>query len=257
MGRPNVVVRGESVPDATRVTIDIQEVQSANSLVVSNINVYPGPELLDPQTHNLKDDLTIAVSSAVTASKRTWPKGTLPDVFRISLALGGEVADWPFDQYHSGPVVAQLVSGPGSTRVPTVVTMVDRLLGWDVETDRINEDDAVGPYQVDLVRSPSTVAFAVVILGVLIALAAFALFVAVQTVRDRRRFQPPMTTWYAAMLFAVVPLRNALPDSPPIGVFIDVTIVLWVTVILVISMGLYISCWWRHLRPGNAFDAVE
>jgi hypothetical protein len=54
-----------------------------------------------------------------------------------------------------------------------------------------------------------------------------------------------------------VPLRNALPDSPPIGVFIDVTIVLWVTVILVISMGLYISCWWRHLRPGNAFHAVE
>jgi hypothetical protein len=257
MGRPNVVVRGETVPDATRVTIDIQEVQSANSLVVANINVYPGPGLLDPQTHNLKDDLTIAVSSAVTASKRTWPKGALPDVFRISLALGGEVADWPFDQYHSGPVVAQLVSGPGSTRVPAVVTMVDRLLGWDVATDRINEDDAVGPYQVDLVRSPSTVAFAVVILGVLIALAAFALFVAVQTARDRRQFQPPMTTWYAAMLFAVVPLRNALPDSPPIGVFIDVTIVLWVTVILVISMGLYISCWWRHLRPGNAFHAVE
>ena len=257
MGHPNVVVRGEPVPDATRVTIDIQEVQSANSLIVSSINVYPGPGLLDPQTHNLKDDLTIAVSSVVSASKRTWPKGTLPDVFRISLALDGEVAEWPFDEYHSGPVVAQLVSGSSATRVPAVVTMVDRLLGWDVATDRINDDDLVGPYQVDLVRSTSTVAFAVVILGVLIALAAFALFVAVQTVRDKRKFQPPMTTWYAAMLFAVVPLRNALPDSPPIGVFIDVTIVLWVTVILVISMGLYISCWWRHLRPGNAFDAVE
>ena len=256
MGHPNVVVRGEPVPDATRVTIDIQEVQSANSLIVSNINVYPGPGLLDPQTHNLKDDLTIAVSSVVTASKRTWPKGTLPDVFRISLALDGEVAKWPFDEYHSGPVVAQLVSGP-RYRVPAVVTMVDRLLGWDVERIASTTTMLVGPYQVDLVRSPSTVAFAVVILGVLIALAAFALFVAVQTVRDRRRFQPPMTTWYAAMLFAVVPLRNALPDSPPIGVFIDVTIVLWVTVILVISMGLYISCWWRHLRPGNAFDAVE
>ncbi|MEE3065222.1 MAG: DUF4436 domain-containing protein [Actinomycetota bacterium] len=249
MGHPNVVVRGEPVPDATRVTIDIQEVQSANSLVVSSINVYPGPGLLDPQTHNLKEDLTIAVSSAVSASKRTWPKGTLPDVFRISLALDGEVAAWPFDEYHSGPVVAQLVSGPSSTRVPAVVTMVDRLLGWDVATDRIHEDDLVGPYQVDLVRSTSTVAFAVVILVVLIALAFFAFFVAVQTVRDKRKFQPPMTTWYAAMLFAVVPLRNALPDSPPIGVLIDVTIVLWVTVILVISMGLYVSCWWRHLRP--------
>jgi hypothetical protein len=95
------------------------------------------------------------------------------------------------------------------------------------------------------------VAFGVVILAVLIALAGLGLFVAVQTVRDRRKFQPPMTTWYAAMLFAVMPLRNALPDSPPFGCWIDVTIVLWVIVVLVISMTLYISCWWRHLRPEN------
>ncbi len=255
MGQPHEIAENSLSGDTTVVTVDIEDIQSDNSVLRANLTVSPAPALLDPQTHTLKEDLSVVITSVVTASKRTWAKGTLPDVFPVSLTLAGDIADWPFDQYHSGPVVAQLVSG--STRVPAVVTMVDRLLGWDVETDRINDDDAVGPYQVDLVRSPSTVAFAVVILGVLIALAAFALFVAVQTVRDRRRFQPPMTTWYAAMLFAVVPLRNALPDSPPIGVFIDVTIVLWVTVILVISMGLYISCWWRHLRPGNVFDAVE
>nr|BBX78673.1 hypothetical protein MFLOJ_24600 [Mycobacterium florentinum] len=93
-------------------------------------------------------------------------------------------------------------------------------------------------------------AFGVVIVGVYLSLAGLGLFVAVQTVRNRRKFQPPMTTWYAAMLFAVMPLRTALPDSPPFGSWIDVTIVLWVIVVLVISMVLYISCWWRHLRPG-------
>ena len=75
------------------------------------------------------------------------------------------------------------------------------------------------------------------------------LFVAVQTVRDRRKFQPPMTTWYAAMLFAVIPLRNALINPPPFGAWVDVTVVVWVIVVLVISMTLYIFCWWRHLRP--------
>lgn len=245
----SIVVRGQAEPDLTRVTIDVQEVQSANSLLVANVSVFPGPALLDPRTHNLKEDLTIAVTSAVTASKRTWPKGTVPDVFRVSLAVGGEVSVWPLDEYHSGPIVSELLSGPTSTRVPAVVTMADRLLGWDIDVSRISDVDLLGPYQVDLSRSMSTVAFAVVILGVLIALAAFALFVAVQTWRDKRKFQPPMTTWYAAMLFAVVPLRNALPDAPPFGAFVDVTIVLWVIVVLVISMGLYISCWWRHLRP--------
>jgi hypothetical protein len=58
-----------------------------------------------------------------------------------------------------------------------------------------------------------------------------------------------MTTWYAAMLFAVVPLRNALPDSPPIGWWVDVTVVLWVIVALGISMLIYIYCWWRDMRP--------
>jgi hypothetical protein len=58
-----------------------------------------------------------------------------------------------------------------------------------------------------------------------------------------------MTTWYAAMLFAVVPLRNALPGSPPFGAWIDVTVVLWVILALAMSMLLYIACWWRDLRP--------
>jgi uncharacterized membrane protein HdeD (DUF308 family) len=100
-----------------------------------------------------------------------------------------------------------------------------------------------------LQRSAGTVAFAVVIVGVLVTLAGIALFVAVQTARDKRKFQPPMTTWYAAMLFAVVPLRNALPNAPPFGSWIDVRVVLWVIVVLVLSMAMYITCWWRHTAP--------
>jgi hypothetical protein len=47
------------------------------------------------------------------------------------------------------------------------------------------------------------------------------------------------------MLFAVVPLRNALPGSPVFGSWIDLTIVLWVLVALVVSMLIYIAAWWR------------
>lgn len=185
----------------------------------------------------------------MTSSKHTWQKGTLPDVFRVSLAVAGDVADWPFDQYHSGPIAAELLSGSSYTPVATIVTLVNRLLGWEVRVSPGNDTSDIGPYRVELHRSPSTVLAGVAILGVLIALAGLALFVAVETVWDRRKFQPPMTTWYAAMLFAVMPLRNALPEAPPFGSWIDVTIVMWVIVVLAISMVLYISCWWLHLRP--------
>jgi hypothetical protein len=40
------------------------------------------------------------------------------------------------------------------------------------------------------------------------------------------------------MLFAVVPSRNALPDSPPIGWWIDVTVVLSVIDVLGIPLAI-------------------
>jgi hypothetical protein len=249
MGHTRQVAESPPSSDGTKVTVDVEEIQSDNSLLIANYNVAPGPELLDPVTHNLKEDLSLLVTSAVSASKRTWSKGTLPDVFRVSVTLTGDVADWPFDRYHSGPISARLLSGAAQEPLTPKVIMVDRLLGWKIDVAHVNQADVLSPYRVDLYRSRSTVAFAVVIVSVLIALAGVGLFVAIQTSRDRRKFQPPMTTWYAAMLFAVMPLRNALPDSPPFGCWIDVTIVLWVIVVLVISMVIYISCWWRHLRP--------
>jgi hypothetical protein len=249
MGHARQVAESPPSGDGTKVTVDVEEIQSDNSLLIANYDVAPGPELLDPATQNLKEDVSLLVTSAVSASKRTWSKGTLPDVFRVSVTLTGDVADWPFDRYHSGPITVRLLSGAAQEPVTPKVIMVDRLLGWKIDVAHVNQVDVLSPYRVDLYRSRSTVAFAVVILSVLIALAGVGLFVAIQTSRDRRKFQPPMTTWYAAMLFAVMPLRNALPDSPPFGCWIDVTIVLWVIVVLVISMVIYISCWWRHLRP--------
>jgi len=249
MGHPHQIAESSVAGDGTTVTVDIEEIQSDNSVLFANLTISPGPALLDPLTHNLREDLSVVVTSVVTAGKRTWPKGTLPDVFRVSLTLAGDVADWPLDRYRSGPIKVDLFSGAAQVPERDTATLVDRLLGWKVDVAPVGKADALEPYRVDLYRSRSTVAFGVVTLGVLIALAGLALFVAVQTVRDRRKFQPPMTTWYAAMLFAVMPLRNALPDSPPFGSWIDITVVIWVIVVLVISMTLYISCWWRHLRP--------
>jgi hypothetical protein len=249
MGRSYQVTEGAPSSGGTTVTGDAEDIQPDNSLLIANFTVSPGPDLLDPRTHTLKEDLSLVVTSAVTASKRTWPKGTLPDVFRVSEAITGDVADWPFDRYRLASITIRLVSGAAEVPVAETLIMVDRLLGWELDEARGSNADVQGPYQLVVYRSQSSVAFGVVILGVLVALAGAGAVVAVQTARNRRKFQPPMTTWYAAMLFAVMPLRRALPESPPLGSWIDVTVTLWVIVVLVMSMLLYIFCWWRDLRP--------
>lgn len=248
LGRPSEIAQGRSAVDGTMVTLDIQELHSMKGVLLADLTVAPGHELLDPVTHGLMEDLTVAVTSSVTPTKRTWLKGTVPGVFPVPLTIAGDPSDWPFDRYQTGPITVELFRG-GKAPERAPVTIVDRTAGWKVNVLGAGNASTPTPYRVQLHRSPSTAAFAAIIVGVLITLAGLGLFVAVQTVRGRREYLPPLTTWYAALLFAVMPLRNALPDSPPIGFWIDVTVVLWVIVVLVISMALYVFCWWRNLRP--------
>lgn len=248
-GCPRQVTQGQPTADGTTVTIDLQELQSVKGGLNGNVTVSPGPELLDPVTGGLKEDLTVAVHSAVTPTRRTWTKGMVTGVIPVPLTITGDPSDYPFDHYHSGPITVDLLHGSSQVPQRASVTFIDRLPGWRVDIPDNGKRDNPGPYRVELSRSPSTAAFAAVIVAMLVALAGIGLVVAVQTLRDRRKFQPPMTTWYAAMVFAVMPLRNALPDTPPIGSWIDVTVTLWVIVALVNAMLIYIVCWWRHLRP--------
>jgi len=247
MGRPHEITHGRPSADETTVTFDIEDLQSVKGVLTANLTVAPGPELLDPVTHGLKEDLTVAVTSVVVPTKRTWLRGGVPGVFPVPLTTSGDPSSWPFDRYQTGPITVELFR-EGKAPERASVTFWDRIPGWKVGVLGASNAATPTPYQVVLHRSPSTAAFAAVILGVLITLAGLALFVAVQTARGRREFFPPLTTWYAALLFSVVPLRNALPDAPPIGFWIDVTVVLWVIVVLVISMALYVFAWWQQ-RP--------
>jgi Domain of unknown function (DUF4436) len=241
----SVPTHGTPASGGTTVTFDVVAVSNNYTELVGDLIVKPGPALLDPATDGLKQDLTVAVTSTTTPIRRTWSKGMLPGVFPVPITLARDVERWPFDSYYTGPITVELFTG--ATKVPerANVTFVDRLSGWKAHVARVNNANPLAPYEVDLQRSPSTMMFAIVILCIFVAIAAVGLFVAIQTLRDPRRFQSPMTTWYAAMLFAVVPLRNALPGSPTFGSWIDLTIVLWVLVALVVSMLLYIAAWWR------------
>jgi Domain of unknown function (DUF4436) len=245
LGRADRITDVRPAADGTTVTIDVEELHSVKGVLSANLTVTPGKVLLDPVTHALKDDLSIAVTSEVT-TKQNWSKGMVPGVLPVPLAIYGDPSAWPFDSYRSEEIIVELFRGPAQLPERVPVTFVDRLPGWTIAVPVGNATDA--PYRLEFERSPSTAAFAAVMVAAMVVIAGLGLFVALQTVRDRAKFQPVMIPWYAAMLFAVVPLRNELPDSPPIGFWIDITVVLWVIVVLVTSMALYIYCWWRQVR---------
>lgn len=246
MGQPSQIREGQPAPDGTTVVMDLKDVHSIDGELTANLTVSPGSELLDPVSHGLNQDLTVVVTSAITPTKRTWSTGMLPGVFPVPLTLTGDVTSWPFDDYRSGPITVELFRGNAPVPQRAEVTFVDRLRGWHVAVDGAANANARAAYRVALHRAPSTAAFAAAVVAVMVLLAATGLFVVAQTARNRLPVQPGLTTWYGAMLFSVVMLRNTLPDPPPMGWWVDVAVVLWVIVALAISMVLYVYCWWRQ-----------
>ena len=229
----------------TTVTLNVVTVSNNYDELVGDLIVKPGPALVDSATDGLNQDLTVAVTSTTKPIRRTWSKGTLPGVFPVPLTLARNAERWPFDSYYTGPITVELFAGAGQVAERANVTFVDRVTGWKLQVNRVTNANSTSPYVVELQRSASTMLFAFVILLIFVAIAGIGLYVAIQTHRDPSKFQAPLTTWYAAMLFAVIPLRNSLPGSPVFGSWIDLTIVLWVLAALVISMVLYIAAWAR------------
>ncbi|WP_424063943.1 DUF4436 domain-containing protein [Mycobacterium sp.] len=240
-----IPAHGVDTSGGTTVTLDAVSISNNYRELVGDLTIKPGPALLDPATDGLKQDLTVAVTSATTPVRHTYSRGMLPGVFPVPLTLVGDAEGWPFDSYYTGPITVELFTGPEQMPERIKVTFADGLAGWKVHVARVNNANALAPYEVQLQRSASTMLFAIVILCIFVAIATVGLFVAIQTIRDPRRFQSAMVTWYAAMLFTVVPLRNALPGSLAFGSWIDLTVVLWVLVTFVVSMLLYIAAWGR------------
>ncbi|WP_445165566.1 DUF4436 domain-containing protein [Mycolicibacterium sp. Dal123E01] len=255
LGAPVALVQGTPSSDGTTVIVAFSDVHAVRGEVVANVTVDPGDALLDPVTHALTQDLSVTIDAAATPTLRTWTKGSTPGVIPVTVDVVGESSEYPFDQYHSGPIAIEMTVGNGGVPTRVAPYFLDQTPGWTLAVEPTADGAAPAVYQLDLRRAISTAAIVTIIFAALITIAVLALVVSVQTARDKRKFQPPMTTWFAAMLFAVVPLRNALPDAPPIGTWVDVAVVLWVIVALVGSMALYIVCWWRHLNP--TFDKVK
>jgi hypothetical protein len=142
-------------------------------------------------------------------------------------------------------------TGQNREKASARVEATGKLDGWDATVTRVHDPadsnpDVLDDVTITLHRAKGPLIFDVGICLVLIALPVLALWVAIPVALGRTSFLPPMTTWYGAMLFAIVPLRSILPGSPPYGSWIDQAIVLWVLIALVVALALFLVGWWRQ-----------
>jgi len=241
-----------SAAHETVVLLELTAVHPTENRIEASVQVVPEGKFLDPEFGVLNTDITVRLYPSTEFGDLNYPAGRTPQRETTSIHAAGDANRWPFDTYTTKTISAEVFVGTGESRhyVPARVEVFGSLYGWDVRSDRTgpstksgNEDDNA---TILIRRSHGPLALIIGICLVLVSLPALALFVAIEMLLGRRKFQPPFGTWFAAMLFSVVPIRSVLPGSPPPGSWIDEAIVLWVLIALATAMVLYITAWFRR-----------
>jgi hypothetical protein len=172
----------------------------------------------------------------------------------------GRVETWPFDTYRvEAAIVMATVAGDDGTAVATEYTAQGSVPGWiiDMTAHPPAGSDQPLPYvEITAHRPVATIAFAIVLLALMVVMPVLVLMVAISAYRGTRKVEATLMSWMGAMLFATIPLRNFFPGSPPIGSWVDYLVVLWVIVGLVASLAIYIVAWMRYGPPGREAPAT-
>jgi hypothetical protein len=242
--------------DTTIVQLGLEELKPVANRLTVNVLVYPGVAQYDNRFGVLANDVAVRLYPTSDLGDLQYPKGKAPAQLSTTIEAHGDPGNWPFDSYKTEPISADAFVGSGDSRkkVPARVEVTGSLDGWDATVTRIHDPTALptsrttdtGNVVVTLRRAKGPLIFDLGICVVLISLPTLALLVAIPMALGRRKFLPPFATWYAANLFAIVPLRNILPGAPPPGSWIDQAIVQWVLIALVTAMSLYIFAWIRQ-----------
>jgi hypothetical protein len=256
-------VGDQAVADPESVTVLLQpsSVNGPGERIVMQATVNPPADLVEDEGPILASDFSVILSPVDGEQTIELARGTIPQSTTVSIVAPGEVEDWPFDSYHQKVAVVGLISQDGVRMgLPTDIWINGGVPGWnfaayiDTTTDYGTVKTADGEIPIPVVditatRSGSTLAFGVVLLGLMIVMPTLVLFVAITAFRGKRKVEPSFMSWMGAMLFATIPLRTFLPGSPPIGSWIDFLIVLWVIVGLIAGLAIYVSAWMRWGTP--------
>lgn len=243
----------EGLPEAdlgttedTVVQVKIEELDTVNNRLKVSVLVIPEDSKFDRKFHTLTQDLTVRIYPENDLGDLQYPVGKSPAQQTTYLDAQGDPANWPFDSYTTGTIQAQVFAGTGENRTveDSRVEVIGEVGGWDATVRRVGESTQSSPRPDDAIitlhRSKSTLIFDLGIVLVLIALPALALWVSIPMALGKKKFLPPFVSWFAAMLFAVVPLRNIFPGKPPEGSWVDQAITLWVLLALIVAMTLFI-----------------
>lgn len=246
--------------DEMTVALNQQSVDAAGQHIGASLDLLSFGPLTDGNG-DLKEPVSLLLSNVQTSRTLNFSPGQLPSPQNVTITSLGDVENWPFDRYTARLSIIA-VTGAGTAEqsvVPLNVCRTAHVPGWSLTSTEVTASSELftinGQPADELVitasRSLSTVLFGVVVLAAMVFMPVLALIVGISVLRGRRKAEATLMSWFAALLFATIPLRNFLPGSPPIGSWVDYLIVLWVVVGLAAALVVYVIAWMRWAPAGD------
>lgn len=223
-------------PDHMTLTVLIQKINPSTARVSAQLELRGAGSLLDEHTHDLEEDATL-ISNAVSDRMMVAKAHQRPEFASVEFALrDGTITDYPFDSYTVNFGFRVLVGdAPKQRLVPirVVFNNIDTFFTLapkqekSVQVHREGETKTITPPQsvfaatATVHRSMSTVVFAVFIMVFMWCLTIAALVAAWFVVSGKFGLFWSALAFLGTLLFALIPLRDAVPGDPPIGSLID------------------------------------
>jgi hypothetical protein len=209
----------DSTPNRVNVTAWITRVDAgAQTISVSISDVQPVGSLADDAGY-LRDNAKLYSTTSLQNESVALKQGEVVPDIEQRYALDGTTTDYPFDNY-TAQVDLHVLAANG-TEIPSAITLFSTDPFFKVTASDNGGNPGSPTVNLALSRSTPTLVFAIFVMILMLGLAAAAATAAYYALRWHKGLLFPACSMMATILFALLPLRNAVPGNPPIGSIID------------------------------------
>ncbi|MFB8007349.1 DUF4436 family protein [Nocardia sp. NPDC056000] len=207
-----------TVADRVDLSIWVGKIDPATQTATIEVMAHPRGALADKHGFFTAD--AIVYTSALKADPIKIKAGQPISAAEVKVVVEGTVTDYPFDAYDS-ILAFDIFSADRELPISVSIASGDTFF----EVTETPAEGVVTGIDVTLhaERSLPSMVFALFIMLLMLGLALAAATACYYVLKGKRGLMFPACSMMGALLFALVPLRNAVPGAPPIGSLIDFT----------------------------------
>jgi hypothetical protein len=203
--------------DRVDVLFYVQKLDPVTQTLSAQVSIDPKGRFADADGDPAKD-ITLHLA-AIKGDTLTFKAGKNPAINDVQVPLSdGVITDYPFDNYK---IDFAFYAESENDTAPVAITFASGDTFFAINPRDTKTADGVFTFSADAGRTVGMFAFAIFIMLFMWCLSIAAVIAATFAIAGRHGLLWPSMSFMGALLFALVPLRNAVPGGPPIGSVID------------------------------------